>query len=83
MGCDADLFLLRLRSRRREHGCCECRRPTGGLGLRCARKSAMWVLHEVASVSGVDNGAKLLVRRSRALSQVAQMELLAELVQRG
>ena len=43
----------------------------------------MWVLSEVASVSGVDKGAKLLVRRSRALSRVVQMELLAELVQRG
>jgi hypothetical protein len=83
MGCDADPFSWRLRGRGREHGCCERRRPARGLGLRCASKSAMRVLHEVASVSGADNGAKLLVRRSRGLSRVAQMEVLAELVQRG
>ena len=56
--------------------------PVGVLSVRCASKSATRVLQEVVSVGGT-NGAKLLVRRSRGLSRVAQMEVLEELVQRG
>lgn len=61
-----------------------CDRPAGIIfRVRCASKSAMRVLQEAASAGSGRSGAKLLVRRSRGLSRVAQMEVLEELVQRG
>lgn len=83
MVCDPSPFLgfaLRLRIGGSGDGFRE--HPAGVLRVRCASKSAMRVLQEVVSVSG-SNGAMLLVRRSRGLSRVAQMEVLEELVQRG
>ena len=83
MGCDRNPFLglaLRLQIGGSGDGFCQC--PPGVLQVKCASKSAMRVLQEVVSASGT-NGAKLLVRRSRGLSRVAQMEVLEELVQRG
>lgn len=57
-------------------------RPACYFRVHCVSKSAMRVLEEVMSARGT-NGAKLLVRRSRGLSRVAQMEVLEELLQRG
>jgi len=82
MGRDSNPFHgLSLRLRLSGNGFCE--RPTRNLLVRCANKSAMRVLQEVVSSSGTSACAKLLVRRSRGLSRVAQMEVLEELVRRG
>lgn len=85
MGCDSNPFRglsLRLQfGHGNGNGFCE--RPAySHFRVRCASKSAIRVLQEVVSASGT-SGAKLLVRRSRGLSRVAQMEVLEELVQRG
>lgn len=60
-----------------------CERPACNPLVRCASKSATRVLQELGSASGTSASAKLLLRRSRGLSRVAQMEVLEELVQRG
>lgn len=67
---------------RLEYGNAIRQRPPCYFRVSCVSKSAMRVLEEVVSTRGT-TGARLLVRRSRGLSRVAQMEVLEELLQRG
>nr|PNR37624.1 hypothetical protein PHYPA_020733 [Physcomitrium patens] len=74
------LYLRLQLGRISDHGTCGL---SGGVfRVRCASKSAMRVLQEVDAAS-VTDAAKLLVRRSRGLSRVTQLEVLEELVLRG